>query len=165
MKILPADAENLKTSRESQVESLHTPTTEMPALPEKLRLIRTHSDEATRRQLLELVTHDHNTFGYEEGMFFCAEDGSLRARIAQACVDRYNSHAADKAKIKALVEAFEADGDCIDQLWQALNCVMQVATFNSQKSLAAVPVARRALATIENLRALRQEARAALATA
>jgi hypothetical protein len=81
-------------------------TTEEPtALPEKLRLVRTHPDEKTRRQLLELVTHDHGQFGSEEALFFCAEDGSPRAQLAHACVDRYNSHAADKAKIKALSAA------------------------------------------------------------
>lgn len=73
-------------------------------LPAVLRLVRTHPNEETRRELLELVSHDGNDFGREEAMFFCAPDGSHRAAIAQACVDRYNAHDSDQRLIRELAD-------------------------------------------------------------
>jgi len=85
-----------------KTEHTQTPYEVVEPLPATLRLVRTHPDEKTRKALLELVAHDHNDFGYEEGMFFAAEEGSRRARIAHACVDRYNRQ---PALLDALTDA------------------------------------------------------------
>lgn len=104
MKTLPADAENLKKSRESQVESLRTFN------PENLRV-----GYVGENTIVDSVAAD------EPGTLFVAsifDEVTLRrigrtygktmqearanaAFIVRACNDR----SADKAKIKALVEA------------------------------------------------------------
>lgn len=128
MKTLPADAENLKKIRESQVESLRTPT--------PWKTYKQYNNES--------IWADKDTLVADCAVFSVGQQNTTELNQANAAfiVEAVNSYESDKAKIKALVEALEGTLHPL-----AMSARKNEGTTLGDKSLAHYDLVRAALAT------------------